>query len=80
MRLRWEDKTRIKVNYPFLLRGASCFTEETLSTSATGRPSPARKKYTKKHMMFSAFIPSLPKGDFPQRKLKDRVFRCLFCG
>jgi len=59
------------VNYPFLLRGASCFTEETLSTGATGRPSPARKIYTKKHMMFSDFIPHLAEGrGFPAEKVK----------
>jgi len=51
------------------LLGASCFTEETLSTGATGRPSPARKKYTKKTYNVFGFhlIPSLPKGDFPPR-------------
>jgi len=52
------------------LLGGFCFTEETLSTGATGCPSPVRKTYTKKHMMFSAFIPSLSEGDFPPRKLK----------
>jgi len=54
------------VNYPLLLLGASCFTEETLSTGATGRPSPARKKYD---VFGFHLIPSLSEGDFSQRKL-----------
>jgi len=63
------------VNYPLLLRGASCFTEETLSTSTTGRPSPARKKYTKTYNVFG--FHSLPFGrGFPAEKVKNRyLFR-----
>jgi len=63
------------VNYLFLLRGASCFTEETLSTGATGRPSPARKKYKKTYGVF-VFHP-LPFGrGLHAEKVKNRyLFR-----
>jgi len=67
------------VNYPFLWQGASCFTEKTLSTDATGHPSPARKTYTKKHMMFSAFIPHLAEGrGFPAEKVKFITVNSFF--